>query len=65
MSKIIPMEEIENHINTSETWDDMRKWTKDDWRYFKAYMAQNGITGWDAFKVIRRLKKLSKQVIEV
>lgn len=65
MSKIIPMEEIENHINTSETWDDMRKWTKDDWKYFKAYMAQNGITGWNAVKVIHRLKKLSKQVIEV
>lgn len=65
MSKTIPIEEVEKYINSSETWDDMRKWTKEDWRYFKAYMAHNGITGWDAFKVIRRLKKLSKQVVEV
>ena len=65
MSKIIPMEEIEEYINTSETWDDMRNWTRDDWRYFKAYMAHNGITGWNATKVICKLKKLSKGVIEL
>lgn len=62
--KLVPIEEIENHINTSETWDDLRKWSNEDWFYFKQYMAYNGIMGWNARKVIRKLKKLSKRVID-
>lgn len=63
--KLVPIEEVEDHINTSETWDDMRNWTKKDWFYFKQYMAYNGIVGREARKVIRRLKKLSKMVIDL
>ena len=62
--KLVPFEQIAWHIATSNTWDDMRKWTKEDFFYFKQYMAYNGITGWKARKVIRKLKKFSKMVID-
>lgn len=62
--KLVPFEQIAWHIATSNTWNDMRNWTKEDWYYFKQYMAHNGITGHNARKVIWKLKKLSKRVID-
>ena len=64
MRKKIPYDEIVDYINTSETWDDVRKWTRKDWFYFKRYLSYYGITGLKAFKVIRYLKKCSKAVID-